>query len=692
MAGQYIIGLYDELEIEVIKDIARRVAKAERFTETAEIQAKALRAQGYSPARIEREVLKELNANSAYWAHVAQNTKEYKQAVKQIIADTVADAAINGDYLTAAAGEMAWNDDLQVWQDHGVDLKKDNTLRQIQKAYANQTAGALRNITRTTAMQVGGVPILQAYHHELDLAIIKTASGAFSFQQAMEDCCRRLGQGGVQVIYPSGKKYSMEAAARMTMKTGLSQLAGKITEENMEKTSTALVYVSAHAGARPEHAEWQGKVYTFKGKPSKKYPDFYEATGYGTVTGLKGVNCSHEFYPHWEGDPIPEFKEPEPVNIDGKDYTFYEATQKQREMERSVRNMKREAAAAEAAGNQKKADELRDKVKQTRQEYNDFSRQAGLRPKTERMKIYDEVNPAKTGGLGNIAPVSRAKNAIKTATAPKVNQYKGHPNDSLAKNLTVGEYEAVKSRVSKCKNKDLYKLWDQYEDKITVQSTNHNGTAKHVEGVGIYMDINKVKKGNSFKAPYNTLFHESAHNLDREVGVLKGFGGSASVRYQNGLFTKTIKDEVKGLVDQKAQEIKQTLVGHESDYAYLEKHGVIDKYDLFRYTKGFNTGPVKYSRDLAFRALRDEVVKLSQMKMGDLSDILQGATKSKIRCGIGHEKKYYEGAAGDQRLAKEAFAEITAAEMTQPESLETIKKYLPKTYDVYCEIVKSMIQ
>lgn len=412
MAGQYIIGLYDELEIEVIKDIARRVAKAERFTETAEIQAKALRAQGYSPARIEREVLKELNANSAYWAHVAQNTKEYKQAVKQIIADAVADAAINGDYLTAAAGEMAWNDDLQVWQDHGVDLKKDNTLRQIQKAYANQTAGALRNITRTTAMQVGGVPILQAYHHELDLAIIKTASGAFSFQQAMEDCCRRLGQGGVQVIYPSGKKYSMEAAARMTMKTGLSQLAGKITEENMEKTSTALVYVSAHAGARPEHAEWQGKVYTFKGKPSKKYPDFYDSTGYGTVTGLKGVNCSHEFYPHWEGDPIPEFKEPEPVNIDGKDYSFYEATQKQREMERSVRNMKREAAAAEAAGNQKKADELRAKVKQTRQEYNDFSRQAGLRPKTERMKIYDDgIKPGSKGA--KITPPTPAKAGAK---------------------------------------------------------------------------------------------------------------------------------------------------------------------------------------------------------------------------------------------------------------------------------------
>lgn len=392
MAGQYIANLYDQMENEVVADIARRVKKTNRFTETAEIQAKALRAQGYSPAKIQAEVMKRLNADNDYLQFVAENTRAYKQEVKQLIKETVAQAVIDGDALIAAAGDMAWNDDLQVWADHGVDLKKDNTLRQFQKAFTEQTVGELKNITRTTALQVAGVPILDAYHHELDLAVLKVASGSFSFTQAMEDCCRRLGSNGVAVIYPSGKKYSLEAATRMTMKTGLSQLAGKVTEHNLEKTGTALVYVSAHAGARPEHAEWQGKVYTYTGEPSKKYPDFYEATGYGTLTGLKGVNCSHEFYPHWEGDPIPEFREPDPVTIDGKDYTFYEATQEQRKMERQVRNMKREQAAAEAAGDQKKAAELEAKIRATRQEYGQFSQQAGLRAKYERMGIFDGNN------------------------------------------------------------------------------------------------------------------------------------------------------------------------------------------------------------------------------------------------------------------------------------------------------------
>lgn len=419
MAGQYIANLYDEMERQVVADIARRVSKTDRFTETAEIQAKALRAQGYSPAQIQAEVMKQLNANNDYLQFVAENTRAYKQEVKEIIKATVAQAVIDGDDLVATAGEMAWNDDLQVWQDHGVDLKKDNTLRQIQKAYTEQTVGELKNITRTSAMEVGGVPILDAYHHELDLAVLKTASGTFTFQQSMEDCCRRLGNSGVQVKYPSGKKYSLEAATRMTVKTGLSQLSGKITEENMKKTSTDLVYVSAHAGSRPEHAEWQGKVYTYKGKPSRKYPDFIEATGYGTVTGLKGVNCSHSFYPWWEGDEIPEFHEPEPVTIDGKEYTYYEATQKQRQMERSVRNMKREKAAAEAAGDTQKAEELEKKMRATRQEYNAFSKQAGLRPKTERMRIFDSDNNNPGSTSAKITPPTPAKAKSTAKAAPE---------------------------------------------------------------------------------------------------------------------------------------------------------------------------------------------------------------------------------------------------------------------------------
>ena len=105
--------------------------------------------------------------------------------------------------------------------------------------------------------------------------------------------------------------------------------------------------VTAHAGARPSHAEWQGRRYSLSGK-SKEYPSLEEATGYGTGDGLKGWNCRHDFYPVFEFSP-PAYTEeqlanidPPPIEYNGKTLTYYECTQKQRVMETAMRKTKRE--------------------------------------------------------------------------------------------------------------------------------------------------------------------------------------------------------------------------------------------------------------------------------------------------------------------------------------------------------------
>ena len=62
------------------------------------------------------------------------------------------------------------------------------------------------------------------------------------------------------------------------------------------------------------------------------YPDFFKETGYGTATGLKGVNCTHDFYPFWEGASIipDDLEEPAPVKINGREYDHYQVSQQQR--------------------------------------------------------------------------------------------------------------------------------------------------------------------------------------------------------------------------------------------------------------------------------------------------------------------------------------------------------------------------
>ncbi len=93
--------------------------KTGRYTETAELMARALMEQGYSPARIQREVMKVLRADKEYQMAVAEHTKEYKQYVASEISRVVAEAKEQGNDIVADAGNMAFNADLSMWEQAG---------------------------------------------------------------------------------------------------------------------------------------------------------------------------------------------------------------------------------------------------------------------------------------------------------------------------------------------------------------------------------------------------------------------------------------------------------------------------------------------------------------------------------------------------------------------------------------------
>ena len=411
LSDKYIIGLYQELEREVIADIARRVKKTGRFTETAEIMAKSMKMQGYSPEQIRIDVMKLLRADKDYQNEVAQNTKEYKAYVQGLIDETYRKARENGEEMFDEAANMAFNNDLSMWEEHGEDLSRPSSLSQLAAGTARQTNNQFRNLTRSTGFRntrLGTVGIMNAYQKEMDLATLKVATGVFSYDQAVRDCVTRLAQSGLRSIdYGSGRSYQLDTAARMCIRTGFGQLTGKITEENLKSMGHDLVITSQHTGSRPEHAVWQNKVFSYSGK-NKKYPDFVKATGYGTVTGLMGANCRHDFYPYWEGDYIPpDLEEPMPVTVDGKEYTYYQATQRQRTMERNIRATKREIEAMGAIGED--TAELRRKLRFQTKEYHRFSDAVGIRAKNERLRVATGTsNLADTRSLSRINE-SRAK-------------------------------------------------------------------------------------------------------------------------------------------------------------------------------------------------------------------------------------------------------------------------------------------
>lgn len=135
--------------------------------------------------------------------------------------------------------------------------------------------------------------------------------------------------------------------------------------------------------------------------------------------------------------------------------------------------------------------------------------------------------------------------------------------------------------------------------------------------------------------------------------------------------------------------ILSDMKAHKSDFQYWVDKGWITQGWADYYASQANFKPLK---SMAFQAVKQEIQGLEPLQMCDISDILEGATRGKIQCGVGHgggsywTNRAYNGI--DWGLGTEAFAEMTSATMTCPESLETIKKYLPKSYALYEEMLE----
>lgn len=155
----------------------------------------------------------------------------------------------------------------------------------------------------------------------------------------------------------------------------------------MEEMDCEFVEVTAHEGARPTHAVWQGRVYHRGGavvQDGERYEDFETATGYGTGPGLCGWNCRHNFYPFYPGISVRNYTDERLAELDARNipyggglYTRYEITQMQRALERRVRKYKRRYLAETAAGVD--AGQSAAKLKAARQQLSTFLAETGER-------------------------------------------------------------------------------------------------------------------------------------------------------------------------------------------------------------------------------------------------------------------------------------------------------------------------
>lgn len=239
------------------------------------------------------------------------------------------------------------------------------------------------------------------------------------------------------------------------------------------------------------------------------------------------------------------------------------------------------------------------------------------------------------------------------------------------------------------------KFWEKNEQHVGVAEIDRtDGKAfcdwQHKIHLSLNTEMNPVRLD---EMPFEVTFHEGFHAIDMHYGLqVSGRNYKMySALWENGKFPATLEKEVQNLVKEHGEYIKE-LMANKNVTGLKDFLGIRNYRNFFGYSYD-SFEYVKYEKAMAYKALEYEVRKLPDVERGRLSNVLSGATKGKINCGYGHTNKYWRDGminGVNTNLACEAAAEFFDTSMANKTGLGTMKKYLPESYNVFCEMLEDM--
>lgn len=464
-----LIALWQQVEDDILRDIARRIQKMGTITETAAYQAWRL------------EQTKLLNTDIVKL--ISKYSGKSESTIRKMLVEAGTQTLQTEDAIHAAAGVTL------------PEPNKSQNLQNLLNAGYRQTTGTWKNLTATTANTVS-----RQFEDALDRAWLQVSSGAFDYQTAIRRAIRDLAEHMDGVTYPSGHRDSLEVAVRRATLTGVNQTCGKLQLERAQEAGCEFVEVTAHVGARDtgsgpaNHASWQGKVYHVGGPvwyEGEYYKGFEETTGYGTGPGLCGWNCRHNFFSFWPGISSRVYTDEQlqaicakDIEYKGKKYSRYEINQMQRAKERQVRKWKKTYLMEKEAGLDTTQSALQ--LKEARKALSDFAGATGGRVDSSRTAV---------NNFGH-SPASKA-----TWEARKAEEKPDTPSEEEYTQVSIAD---IATQLSKNQNKE----------QTARQSTEaSSSTIKPLEVSAEYMDNATPNEG--------TITFDDGYNPDRHVDEIK---------------------------------------------------------------------------------------------------------------------------------------------------------------------------
>lgn len=365
--------LYRSLQLNIMSDLTERLkANGEEITSAADWQINRLYELGVSKDEIDSLIQSTLDVSD--------------DEIDRIYDEVVKSGYARNEELYTSKGKEC------------IPYAENKQLQQLVKAVKNQTKSEYRNITGSLGFAVRNAdntlsftPLADFYQRTLDNGLMQIASGAVDYNTVLKKAVKAMTDSGLRTVdYASGWSNRVDVAARRALMTGFNQVVAKVNEDNAEQLGTEYFEVSYHRGARPTHQVWQGRVY------SKK--ELETVCGLGTVTGLCGANCYHSYSPFIKGIDTPTYSEEEldrmneeentPKEYNGRQYTAYEAQQRQRQLETAMRaDRQRIELLTQGGADYDTITGAKVRYFQRQDEYVKFSKAMGLPEQWERVTV-----------------------------------------------------------------------------------------------------------------------------------------------------------------------------------------------------------------------------------------------------------------------------------------------------------------
>lgn len=448
-----LISYEQELEDWILQDIAMRLLKVGSMAGTTDMELYKLQQLGMH----QNEIVKRLSIL----------TKKSRNEIRRLLQDAVM---------------TSWKDDKETLNMLGIETiapLENPLVIALMDAEFKKTLGEVNNLTRSTMMQ--SQRDLMNMLNEVEMRV---AAGVQSYSAAVCDILDRYGKTGVMIDYPTGTRRTLEAATRMCVVTSMNQTAAQVTNHYISQHKVEYVLVSAHLGARTQregqpylagHDNWQGKCYKISGSDPDA-PNLAEMTGYNIENGtghiinplgLHGYNCRHSHKPWNKSLRNPYLDENGNLKIDSdENRKVYELQQRQRAMERAIRQTKRQLLVKQAEIDgvaetdvksmlQPEYDRLAYRLQMQNQKYKQFCADNGLQTQADRIKVagFKRAQSAKANGRATAYQHQRtgkAAHSVNTGAKVKYNENRTYRIDlesygkSINDNLSAAAKELAK--------------------------------------------------------------------------------------------------------------------------------------------------------------------------------------------------------------------------------------------------------